>query len=384
MNRLNIYNMKKIITFSILLFQISTIFAQKNYDAPNIFLITLDGVRWQEVFTGIDTVLLENKKYTHSKEELKKQFSGKTLEEKREKLMPFMWNTIAKQGQIYGNRIKNSFVNLTNKMVFSYPGYNEILTGKADDEHIKSNDKNYNKNITILEVLNRSANYKNKVAAFASWDVFPYIINDKRSGIPVNAGYMNAAGSNLSERELFLNETQKQAPIIWESVRLDMFTHHYAKEYIKRKQPKVVYIAYGETDDFAHGGVFDYYIKSLYTSDQMIEDLWNYVQNNSFYKDNTYFIITTDHGRGVGTDPESLWTSHGKDVKDADQTWLAILGPTIKVKGEVSETSQIYTAEIAGIIAEISGVSYKKSNAKDSQKNRNDKDKKQLLNLIYN
>ncbi len=365
--------MKKVVLFSILLFQISNNFAQKEKDVPNIFLITLDGVRWQEVFTGIDTVLLENKKYTHAKEELKKRFGGKTLEEKRKKLMPFMWNIIAKQGQIYGNRNKNSFVNLTNKMVFSYPGYNEILTGKADDENINSNDKNYNKNVTILETLNQSVKYKNKVAVFASWDVFPYIINDKRSGIPVNAGYMNATGSDLTERELFLNETQKQAPIIWESVRLDMYTHHYAKEYIKRKQPKVVYIAYGETDDFAHGGFFDYYIKSLYTTDQMIEDLWNYVQSNTFYKDNTYFIITTDHGRGVGADAESIWTSHGKKVKDSDQTWVAVLGPTIKAKGEVNRSPQVYTNEIAATIAKITGVAYKGI----------DKTEKHLLNLIY-
>ena len=320
---------------------------------PNIFLITLDGVRWQEVFTGIDTVLLENKKYTHSKEELIKKFSGKTLEERRKKLMPFFWNTIAKQGQIYGNRTKNSFVNLTNKMVFSYPGYNEILTGKADDETINSNDKIYNENITILEKVNQNPSYKNKVAAFGSWDVFPFIINDKRSGIPVNAGYMNAEGNNLTEREKFLNETQRQAPVIWESVRLDVFTHHYAKEYIKKNQPKMVYIAYGETDDFAHGGFFDYYMKSLNTTDAMIEDLWNYVQNDPFYKDNTYFIITTDHGRGVGADPESIWTSHGSKVKEADQTWLAILGPTVSPKGEIKEASQIYTNQIAATIAQL-------------------------------
>ena len=39
--------------------------------------------------------------------------------------------------------------------------------------------------------LNQTIDYKNKIAAFASWDVFPFIINDKRSGVPVNAGYMS-------------------------------------------------------------------------------------------------------------------------------------------------------------------------------------------------
>jgi len=354
--------MKKIILSHFLLLFFGSIYAQEVTKSPNVFLITLDGVRWQEVFTGIDTILLDNKKYTHKKEELLKKFGGKTLEEKRKKLMPFFWSTLVEKGQIYGNRTKNSFVNLTNKMVFSYPGYNEILTGQADDEHITSNSKIYNENVTILETLNQQPQYKNKVAAFASWDVFPYIINDKRSGVPVNAGYMNATGNHLTEREIFLNETQRQAPIIWESVRLDMFTHHYAKEYIKKNHPKIVYIAYGETDDFAHGGLFDMYIKSLHTTDTMIEDLWNYVQNDAFYKDNTYFIITTDHGRGVGAELESLWTSHGKDVKQANETWLAVLGPNIEAKGEIENSPQIYTNQIAETILKIIGVDSKESN----------------------
>ena len=127
---------------------------------PNVFIITLDGVRWQEVFTGIDSKLLENEKYTESKEHLIKLFEGKTQEEKRKKLMPFFWNTIALKGQLYGNRNLGSKVDVTNTMVFSYPGYNEILSGFADDNTINSNDKNYNQNITLLEKVNNLTAYK--------------------------------------------------------------------------------------------------------------------------------------------------------------------------------------------------------------------------------
>ncbi|WP_147675976.1 LTA synthase family protein [Algibacter pacificus] len=320
---------------------------------PNIFLITLDGVRWQDVFTGIDTVLL-NSDYTKSKTFLKEKFVGNSIEENRTLLMPFFWNTIAEKGQLHGNKNLGSNVNLTNTMAFSYPGYNEILTGAADDEHVNSNKKLYNKNISILEKANHFDAYKNKVAAFCSWDVFPYIINDKRSGIPVNAGYMDAT-CDLNNTEKFLNDIQRQAPIIWEGVRLDVFTHHFAKEYIKKNKPKLAYIAYGETDDFAHEGMFDFYVKSLHNTDALIKELWDYVQNDAFYKDNTYFIITTDHGRGTGVEKESIWTSHGDEVKGADQTWIALLGPTIKGTGE-GENEQFYTNQIAATIANIIGL----------------------------
>src|SRR5699024_9326815 len=137
---------------------------------------------------------------------------------------------------------------------FSYPGYNEILTGEADDERINSNEKMNNPNITILEELNNSEAYAGKVAAFGSWDVFPYIINEQRSGVPVNAGFEKSKGDDLTKIEQFLNKAQPNTPSPWGSVRLDMFTHNYALEYMKRKHPDMVYIAYGETDDFAHGG----------------------------------------------------------------------------------------------------------------------------------
>ena len=311
---------------------------------PNVILITLDGVRWQDVFTGIDTTLL-NSSYTHDKNALTENFVGSSIEENRTLLMPFFWNTIAKEGQLHGNRTKNSTVNLTNKMMFSYPGYNEILTGRADDATIDSNDKIYNKNVTLLELANTTEAYTGKVAGFGSWDVFPFIINDKRSGVPVNAGYMDATG-DLNDRELFLNEIQRQAPVIWESVRLDVFTHQYAKEYMKKNHPKLVFISYGETDDFAHDGHFDFYTKSLHNTDALIADLWNYVQTDSFYKDNTYVIITTDHGRGEGKEEGSKWTSHGIDVTGAEQTWLAILGPTVTASGE-AVNEQLYTNQIA-------------------------------------
>jgi len=50
--------MKKLIVL-ILLFFLLIFMIPKKEKSPNIFLITLDGVRWQEVFYGIDKDLLK-------------------------------------------------------------------------------------------------------------------------------------------------------------------------------------------------------------------------------------------------------------------------------------------------------------------------------------
>src|SRR5262245_26443856 len=80
----------------------------------NVIVITLDGYRWQEVFSGADEELINTKEFSHDTAELKKKFWASTPEERRKKLMPFFWNTIASKGQLHGNRNLNSKVNVLN------------------------------------------------------------------------------------------------------------------------------------------------------------------------------------------------------------------------------------------------------------------------------
>ncbi len=347
---------------------------KKKDTTSKVFLITMDGLRWQELFTGADAQLINHTEFVSDTTILKKDFWRVTPEERRKTMMPFFWMTIAKQGVIYGNRSYDNKVNLTNNHWFSYPGYSEILCGFADDKRISSNDKIDNPNITILEHLNIKEHFKEKVAAFGSWDVFPFIINENRSKLPINAGFGLAKGE-LTAREAYLNKLQKETPSPWSSVRLDVFTHNYALEYIQKKHPKIVFISYGETDDFAHDGKYDQYLYAARRTDQFISDLWQYIQQDTFYKDNTTLIITTDHGRG--TNPIEDWQHHGNNlkyhgktfvIKGADQVWLAAIGKDVKAKGEQKGVEQLYSNQIAATIMELLGEDYNEPRAGKSIK----------------
>ncbi|NVJ48284.1 MAG: sulfatase-like hydrolase/transferase [Cytophagia bacterium] len=343
----------KLTFFFALLFSGFACFAQQKTE--NVFLITLDGFRWQELYTGADAELIQNKDYVGNPEELSELFWRDSPEERRETLLPFMWSVMAKEGQLLGNRNLGSKVNITNAMRFSYPGYNEILTGKADDSRIKSNDKILNPNKTILELANKQSGFEGKVAAFGSWDVFPYIINEERSGVPVNAGFEKSTDEPLTEREIFLNQLQDEIPSPWEGVRLDAFTHHFAMEYVKKHQPRLVYIAYGETDDFAHDGEYDHYLKSAHQTDQFIREIWEYIQSTPAYKDKTTLIITTDHGRG--TEYEGAWKDHWTQVENSDQIWMAAIGPDTPGNGE-ARSGQFYQNQVAATLAKLLGLNY--------------------------
>ena len=333
------------------------ILAQKT---ENVVLITLDGLRWQEVFAGADSLLVDDSGYVGNPEALTQSFWNPDPRKRREMLMPFFWSTLASEGQLYGNRKYDNKVDCSNTMWFSYPGYNEILTGFADNERINSNDKINNPNVTVLEFLNQQSEFKGKVAAFSSWDVFPFIINEDRSGISVNAGFEKAT-ENLTEKEQLLNQLQDEIRGPWGGVRFDAFTHHYAMEELKKNKPKVLFISYGETDDYAHGGRYDQYLYSAKQTDAYIGELWNYLQSDPQYKDKTTLIITTDHGRG--TNPKSTWKGHGSDISDAGQIWIALIGPDSPALGEVKQAGQLYQNQVARTISAALGVNYDQEKA---------------------
>ena len=91
----------------------------------NVVLIVSDGLRWQEVFTGADAGLLGEAGGSWLAEpELRKRYWRADAQARRAVLFPFLWGTVAKQGQIYGNQLKGSIAHVTNGKAFSYPGYN--------------------------------------------------------------------------------------------------------------------------------------------------------------------------------------------------------------------------------------------------------------------
>jgi hypothetical protein len=338
--------MKKLLLFLLI---ISANIGLGQKQSEKVIVITLDGMRWQEVFGGIDSALLAEKKYTKDSAGLAKQFWHVEIKERRKKLFPFLWGTIAVQGQLLGNRQYGNNVDNANPYKFSYPGYNEIFTG-FPDTLVNSNDKRWNLNTNVLEFLNAQPEHKGKVAAFATWDVFPYILNKERSRIYVNA---DADSLLFPQPELkLINEMQylTTRPI---GVRPDIFTYFAAREYLKAYKPDVLYIAFDETDDFAHAGLYDQYIKAAYAEDRMIADLWNIVQADPAYRGKTTLLITTDHGRGDIRKDD--WRHHGQKIKEAGEIWVAALGSGVPAKGEIKQPGQLYQKQVAATIAQLLG-----------------------------
>ncbi|MBU3743283.1 MAG: phosphoglyceromutase [Sediminibacterium sp.] len=337
------------IVFSIFTFNQAS-FAQQT--SENLIIVTLDGMRWQEIFTGADKELLTNKKFTKDSAGSFAKYWRNDAILRREILFPFIWKEIAKNGQIIGNRKLGNNFNNANPYKFSYPGYNEIFTGYPDTA-VNSNDKIVNKNTTVLEFLNQQKNFTNKIAAFTTWDVFPYILNTWRSGVYVNTNYDTLSntipGSNL------INEMTRLSPRPI-GVRPDVLTYFAAKTYLQSTLPRVLYIAFDETDDYAHAGNYNQYLISASAQDNFLADLWNWIQHNPIYKDKTTLIVTCDHGRG-DTNKEN-WQHHGEKIPEAGEIWMAAIGPNIAALGERKDSIQLYQKQLAATFAKIVGLTF--------------------------
>ncbi len=341
--------MNKILSF---IFLLSTIVVAAQ-DAPktqNVILVTWDGYRWQELFKGAEKKLINSKKLVKDVDALKKNFWTGDNVSSREKITPFIWNTMAKQGSIIGERKKASKMKVTNRYRFSYPGYNEIFSGYGDPK-VNSNDFPDNHNLTIFDLLQADEKFKNKSVAVATWDAFPRIINNKRNGVPVYVNIKDSAGKCTSGNLTFEGWNEK-CPASNGFILTDSLTYRFAKEYISKNHPRFAFIGFDETDHFGHEGNYDSYLHSANQLDSYMQDLWNFIQNDPQYKDNTTLIITCDHGRGkTGT---QMWRHHGGLILPADKIWLAAIGAGIKNEGTLKQ-GKFYQKQIAATIATLFG-----------------------------
>ena len=324
----------------------------------NVILITTDGLRWQEVFSGADPELMNKEQGgVANTNALAKAYWRETPEARREALMPFFWKKIARQGQLYGNQNKGSVARITNDKRFSYPGYNEILTGYANPE-ITSNAKILNPTPTVLEWLQHQHGFQNSVAAFSAWDVIPFIINRERCGFPVMGGWEPVPGKSPSPRMALLNELIRDTTPENDAEVYDAFIYQAAREYLVTRHPRVLYVGFLETDHWGHSGRYDNVLRTAHQVDDYVRRLWETAQSLDQYRDKTTFILTTDHGRGLA--PEN-WKHHGAKIDGAENIWMAFLGPDTAALGERTDCESVTQSQIAATLAAFLGEDYGKS-----------------------
>ena len=328
------------------------LFAKGDKDT-RLIIITIDGLRWQEVFEGADKNLLSDTKQVRDTKLYQETYWRSTPKERREVLMPFTWNTIAKKGLLIGNRNVNSMMQVANKTNISYPGYSEMMTGMVDDA-ITSNDPVNNPHRNVLEAANEDARYKGSVVMYGSWKSTRFAIHNEQAGIPASVSYEKNVAKKQTPKLQLVDRMLEGMPHYWRSEHFDAFTFAYALETLKNDHPKVMWISFGDCDEWAHARKYDLYLDGANYTDAFIRDIYEACEADKFYRGKTVYLITCDHGRGFGDE----WSGHGRSTKGSEATWLVLLGKGIEPKGETRECGPFYTKQVAATIASILGIDF--------------------------
>lgn len=322
--------------------------------AHAVVLVTLDGTRWQDLFGGVDLEILKSVSGKTPVEgtDTYKRFWASTPEARRQKVMPFLWSRlVAQEGAIVGNRNAGSRMQVSNRHRFSYPGYSELLTGTPHDDVITSNDNRRYGFLTVLEWLRAELKLpKSGVGVFGSWETFRFISEREEGAVTINAGYQDFAHPDAEIRTL--SALQHLAPSGFHGARHDVYTFRFGLAHLQTARPRVLYLAFDETDDWAHQKQYDLVLDALHRTDRQLEQLWTWLQSDPEYRGRTTLVLTVDHGRGRR--PED-WSDHGEAIDGAEETWLGCFGATVAARGEQRETAPVTTSQVASTLAAILG-----------------------------
>lgn len=312
----------------------------------SVILVTVDGTRWQEIFGGADPELIKDKKIPRDNHDA---FWAPSADERRRKLMPFLWGKVAVDGQLLGNVAVGSQVLVTNRFKISYPGYHELLSG-FPSETIDSNNKVPNPDPTVLEWLHARPGFRQSVAAFCSWDVFPSILNRERCGFPIDIGEPGPVPT-------LLHRLSSEVATPWHGAVYDAFVFHAGVQHLREQKPRAMYFAFGDTDEWAHTGSYDNYLEAMNRTDGWLKELWETVQAIPEYRGKTTLLVTCDHGRG---DSAGEWRSHNNKVNGAGYIWVAAIGPDVPALGVWSEHAPLMQAQVAATVAAAVGEDFPK------------------------
>lgn len=130
----------------------------------------------------------------------------------------------------------------------------------------------------------------------------------------------------------------------------DIYTWDVVLNKMEVDQPSLMLINLLEVDTRGHSNDWPNYLGAIERTDEYAFKLWEYIQNDEYYKDNTTLIITNDHGRHLDGHKDGF-VSHGDGCEGCRQMYMVALGPDFE-KGKVV-TEEYEQIDISATVAEL-------------------------------
>lgn len=279
----------------------------------NVILFTLDGVRYEEFFN--------------------------------KDLLPTFWREHAEKGIVLGDPKKKSKVRIANTVMLSLPGYKTMHKGGR--VLCRTNKCGPAKVETLGEKLQRMKGWSGTdISIISSWHkICDAAMRQKRT-------LFHSCGDKKIDLpgHFYTNEMQEADPPIWGG-RYDKYTFEHGMKIIENHRPRFMHLSLLDSDEYAHSGDWDGYIRSIQKYDDYIDQLYALLDQMGEYGENTTVIITTDHGRGKG----DKWEGHFFNL-NSRKIWMVIKGPHVPAKGSISHKRKISHLHIRPFIELMLGV----------------------------
>lgn len=272
--------------------------------AAPVVLVTIDGVRWQEVLEGSDPSRVRPPAAPRSPSDL----------------MPTLHALAHTRGAMLGAWADVS-IRASGPNFVSLPGYTEILTGRSS-LGCRDNDCPQAREPTLLDDATEAGL---RVAAFASWERLARAATARPGSFPVSAG---KRGHYRPDRE----------------------TAELALGYLEREQPDVLFLGLGDPDEHAHHGNYDGYLAALEYADAVLARLSGVLDAMGERGAATHVFVTADHGRAHD------FKSHGGFAPESARVWLVGAGPRVRARGAPRSPHERRLSDVAPTIAAVLGL----------------------------
>lgn len=282
----------------------------------NVILLMLDGVRWQEVFHGTDPELDEG--------------------DSEQVIFKNLFQDLGANDFLTGDKTMGNEMSVSNDVYISLPAYQSIMAGYT--QSCLSNSCGRISVETVGERILREMNLsKYQVATISSWNKIPHSVEHIEGKTFVNAGQTPLLDETNDPETAEINRRQMADAPPWHDARLDKYTFAHAMNYLKKHQPRFLFISLNDSDEWGHKGHYKNYVSSLRQYDEWIASLIKTLQQMGEYGKSTTLLITTDHGRGDGKN----WKHHSALYPASEFIWLYGRNPLLK--GHQGVLPQNYT-----------------------------------------
>jgi len=304
-----------------------------------VVLVVLDGVRWQEVFNGVDRTLARQHGVSASA-------WANPLD-----LMPNLHRLIDAEGLAIGAPGHGAEITASGPQFISLPGYIEIFAGKPDLGCFR-NDCVPSPMRTLPDQV-RDAGDTRDVAVVASWP------NIARAA-SADDGFVLTAGRKLLDREDLLRADPATSRLLDQGsgarafpgqgdYRPDAYTARIALRRLAASRPRFLFVGLGDADEYAHRSDYAGYLQAVHASDAFLGDLTALLHSMGARGRHTTVLVTADHGRARN------FVDHGPQFPESGRVWLVAAGADVQGRGLVA-ASRHTLSDVAPTVRALLGI----------------------------